>query len=271
MQKFYEMIDHYDAFLCDLWGVIHDGDSLYPGVLEALSRLHEKGKPLVFVSNAPRLASSVSTRMDAMGVKREWYQGAVTSGEAAIHYLKQQSQNQRYYYMGLEGDATLLPEIPQQRVSSLEEADFVLNGNFEFLGQSVQEMMPLLEKAAGLQLPMLCINPDHEVIKLDGTRILCAGYLAQCYEELGGKVEYIGKPYSLIFELGMQRLNLPETARILMIGDNLMTDIKGGNAAGLDTAFVTQGILQNQKSDAMTAEQYCAEKDIYPKHIIPSL
>lgn len=301
MQKieFLSLAENYDAFLCDLWGVIHDGEELYPGVLQALEALHGMGKKLVFLSNAPRLAETVLSKMDAMGVKREWYAGAMTSGEGAIQWLQsndftkkggqqadpalsprsgapaERSRRDRgaikYYYLGQKKDEPMLRGLPQQRVATLEEADFIFCGHFQKLQQAYEEVEPVVKQARELNLPLFCINPDVEVIKLDGTKILSAGTIAAEYEKLGGEVEYIGKPYPYVFEQGMQLLGNPPKEKVLMVGDNLMTDIKGGNAFGIDTAFVTQGILQNQKSGEQSAEDYCQAHGILPVYIIASL
>ncbi len=297
--SFLKIAENYDAFLCDLWGVIHDGDNLYPNVLESLEALHDMGKDVLFLSNAPRLAESIFTRMDTMGVKREWYKGGMTSGEAAIKHMQnlyemkeggQQADSAlsvseanspssspvgragaiKYYYLGLEKDEPMLDDMPQQRVDNIADADLLLNGNFEALGDTMPDVMPYLEQAIAKKLPMLCINPDMEVTKLDGTQILCAGYIAQEYKKIGGTVEYVGKPYPFIYELGMELLGNPPKDKVLMIGDNVMTDIKGGNAFGIDTVFITQGILQNQKGDE-TPLEYCQARGIIPTHITTSL
>lgn len=286
----YEIIGQYDAFLCDLWGVIHDGEYLYPDVLETLEALHATGKPLMFLSNAPRTADSVINKMKQMGVRREWYLGALTSGEAARRYLMDMpkyavAENAfllgKYYYQGLESDAGMLEGLPQQRVTSVEEADFILNGNFDYHGQPLVELMPKLQAAAARNLPMLCINPDLEVVKQDGTQILCAGFLAAEYEKLGGKVGYIGKPHPLVYEMAMQELSayLPieqgktrsggqrsvgglPPQRIAMIGDNLLTDIKGGIAAGLKTILITQGVHNGDQP---------IPPELQPDYVMPAL
>jgi HAD superfamily hydrolase (TIGR01459 family) len=271
--SFSSLAQQYDAFLCDLWGVIHDGETLYPHVLETLENLHQLGKPLVFLSNAPRLADSVIQRMTQMGVKREWYLGAMTSGEAARHYLQtatQAERGHRFFYQGLESDAALLTDLPQQRVERLEDADFILNGNFDYHGQPLAEILPRLEQAIALNLPMLCINPDLEVVKQDGSRILCAGYLAAEYHKRGGKVESIGKPYPLVYHDAQAML--PESAqRIVMVGDNLLTDIQGGKAAKLSTALVTQGVLCDTFQTEQAITTHCHEQGIVPDYVLDSL
>ncbi len=274
-----EILDSYDAFLCDLWGVIHDGEFLYPCVLETLEKLQDAGKKIIFLSNAPRLAESVLVKMDKMGVRRDCYAGALTSGEAARHYLMHHHKwavkdNQfllgSYYYQGLSSDEAMLDGLPQRRVFDLSEADFILNGNFDYHGQPMDEMMPKLQYASQKHLPMLCINPDLEVVKQDGTQIFCAGSLAAAYEKLGGKVGYIGKPYPLVYETALEMLgNMPKN-RVLAIGDNIYTDIKGGQAAGVATVLVTQGVLQDVIKTGQTIEAYCREAGILPDYILPS-
>ena len=254
-----EIATRYDCLLCDLWGVIHDGDDVYPGVLNALAKLADAGVSVYFLSNAPRLAETVAQRMDAMGVKREWYAGAMTSGEAANRWLKRNDDARfsgAYYYLGLQKDEAVLDGLPQRRVADLSQATWLLNGNFVALGESLPDAMPVLEQAIVTQIPMLCINPDLEVVKLNGQRIECAGAIAAEYERMGGKVQYIGKPHSLVYEEALAAL--PSTIskpRIAMVGDNLLTDIRGGNAAGLDTVLVTQGVLKAEGEQLMSRLQ----------------
>jgi HAD superfamily hydrolase (TIGR01459 family) len=273
LASFSAVAERYDAFLCDLWGVIHDGDALYPGVLETLEAMHRAGKKLVFLSNAPRLADSVTTRMDVMGVSRQWYHGAMTSGEAAARWLSTEAPpafQGPLYYLGLAQDAPLLDSIPQASVA-LEEASFLLNGNFEALGQSVADVEPLLHIALESGLPMLCINPDLEVVKLNGTRILCAGTIAEWYATKGGSVTYIGKPYPLIYRYGFELLGDIPKSRIAMIGDNLLTDIQGGIDAGIDTILVTQGVLQEGLQSGETIADYCSHYGVSPSLCTESL
>lgn len=269
LSQFDSLIDDYDAFLFDLWGVIHDGEHLYPGVLPMLEGLAAANKQIVFLSNAPRLAASVIRKLSDLGVSRGWYHDALTSGEAAHRYL-QTMPPRRYFYQGLDSDAALLQGIPQQRVSTVEEADFILNGNFDFHGQPIEKILPRLRLAQENRLPMICINPDLEVVKQDGSRIQCAGYIAAQYEALGGKVEYIGKPHPLVYYYAQEMLGNPPLSRILMVGDNLLTDILGGNQAGIATLLMTQGVLQQELSEGESLEQRCQTLGITPNYVLAS-
>jgi HAD superfamily hydrolase (TIGR01459 family) len=275
LSSIFDITDQFDAFLCDLWGVIHDGEYLYPNVLETLEALNAAGKQIMFLSNAPRSADSVIQKMKQMGVKREWYLGALTSGEAARRYLMDipkyavegnQFLKGNYYYQGFESDIAILEGLPQQRVATIKDADFMICSNFDHFFQPYGEISSKLEMAAKRDLPMLCINPDIEVVKIDGRRVLCSGWLAARYEELGGKVGYIGKPHSLVYEMAMQDLAGIAKDRIAMIGDNLLTDIKGGKAAGIATILVTQGVMQNE-----SAQEACKKVGFAPDYVLSAL
>src|SRR5579872_3133206 len=68
-----EIAFDYDGFVLDLWGVLHDGSTPYPGVLDALSRLKSAGKRIVILSNAPRRAALVAKRMSEIGIEPSLY------------------------------------------------------------------------------------------------------------------------------------------------------------------------------------------------------
>jgi HAD superfamily hydrolase (TIGR01459 family) len=184
----------YDGFLLDLWGVIHDGTRLYPGAKDALHALSAAGKKVVFISNAPRRVSRVITVLDQLGVGRALYAGAVSSGEAAYHALAngEVRVGRRYLFIGPERDAGALDGLDYIRVEEVAQADFILNVGFGGEQDEAAEVSGLLEQCRARGLPMLCLNPDMEVVKITGERYACAGVIAKQYEELGGAVRYFG-------------------------------------------------------------------------------
>jgi len=119
-------------------------------------------------------------------------------------------------------------------------------------------------------LPLLCVNPDFEVVKLDGTQMLCAGVVARMYEAMGGTVHRIGKPYPLVYEKVLAFLGLAPS-RLLAIGDGPATDILGANRAGIDAALITGGILSVMYPglDEAKARQVCGEFGATPRYILP--
>ena len=83
--------DRYDAFILDVWGVLHDGVTLYPGVVDTLERLTAAGKPFVMLTNAPRRSSAVAEAMISMGMPGKYCQKILSSGEATFLDLRERS------------------------------------------------------------------------------------------------------------------------------------------------------------------------------------
>ena len=262
------IIDRYDALLLDLWGVIHDGTHLYPGVKEALVALRHANKKIIFISNAPRRAAKAATVLTQLGVQTEWYDDIITSGEIGYQWLEANPEKwgKRYYYIGPSKDVDILDGLNYQRADDVKDADFLLNVGFGTEEQSSDDWQTLLHAARTLQLPMLCLNPDFEVVKITGERYPCAGVLALDYEKIGGKVTYFGKPYCEIYHRCMQWLTLDKT-NVLAVGDGIATDIAGAVRFGLDCVLVTGGILQ--KSSDSIASLY-KKYNASPNYIVPS-
>ncbi len=255
MSGFGALAARYSGFIVDLWGVVHNGVRPYPGALNCLSRLREAGKPVVFLSNAPRRASGVGKALAAMGIGPEHYTGIMSSGEAVHLALRDRtgefaSLGQRFYHLGPERDRDVFETLELVQADDPAQADFLLNtGPDDILGPQDPELYaPVLRAALKARLPMVCANPDLEVIR-DGHRIICAGLLAENYRAAGGIVIERGKPDPAIYA---PTLALLGTAReqTLAVGDSLRTDIAGAKAAGIDACWVLSGIHALHPGDA---------------------
>jgi HAD superfamily hydrolase (TIGR01459 family) len=91
---------------------------------------------------------------------------------------------------------------------------------------------------------MICTNPDL-IVDRGSEREFCAGSIAKIFEELGGEVDYFGKPYPLVYK----QTQIVENKKILCIGDNLNTDIKGANIQNFNSLFISNGIHKNEKKN----------------------
>lgn len=243
MQKLQDIVAPYEALILDLWGVIHDGTALYPGVADTLAWLYANDKEVVFLSNAPRVSAKAQLVLDKLGIPREHYKAIITSGQVAHDILAEDTAwfGTKYYYLGPSKDEDILSDLAHYtRAATFQNAEFVLCTGYEKDGQPHEKVLPLLVKLLALDLPMLCVNPDFEVVKQDGTQWLCAGALAEAYEGAGGLVEYIGKPYEDVYE---RCFNLLGTSNVLAVGDNPVTDIAGAKNEAIDSLLITGGIL----------------------------
>jgi HAD superfamily hydrolase (TIGR01459 family) len=243
----------YDGFVLDLWGVVHDGRKPYPDAIDCLTRLHgarqgdTKNKRIVMLSNAPRRSSGVIEGMTAMDIDRALYDDVVTSGELTWQALKTRGDSwhralgRRCLHVGPERDHGLFDGLDLTLVDKAEGAEFIVNTGPWRDEETLEDYVPLLQAAAARKLPMICANPDLEVIR-GGVRIICAGTLAAYYESLGAPVRYHGKPHAAAYDACLAAMGLTDRTRIVAVGDSLIPDIKGGVAAGVATLLVTSGI-----------------------------
>jgi HAD superfamily hydrolase (TIGR01459 family) len=248
MNEFAVLAENYDGFIIDLWGVVHDGLKTYPGVVDCLNALHDAGKPVVFLSNAPRRAASIGRALAHMGVAEGLYTGIMSSGEAVHLALRDRDEpefaalGKRFYHLGPERDRDVFDTLDLAQVSRVEDAAFLLNtGPDDHLGPDDPSIYaPTLHAALNAGIPMICANPDLEVIR-DGKRIICAGLLAQYFAEHGGQLIQRGKPDPAIYAPTLRLLGT-EKSRTLAVGDSLRTDMAGAKAAGIDACWVLSGI-----------------------------
>lgn len=242
-----QLADRYDGFILDLWGVLHDGVRPFPGVIDALERLVAGGKRLAILSNAPRRIDAVTQRMTEIGIPRRLYHHALSSGEETWRHLERRDDSfyaalgPRCYQIASPREEESLEAIGFRRVRSVEEADFILNTGPWGWDETVADYEDRLRLARSRGLPMICANPDL-VVMHDGRMAICAGALAQRYEEMGGRVRWHGKPYPSVYETVFGLLGLADRRRILAVGDSFRTDIAGANGVGIDSVLVAGGI-----------------------------
>ena len=242
-----ELAAGYDGFIIDLWGVLHDGVAAFPEALDCLARIRAAGKRVVILSNAPRRVQSVAARNAELGILAAHYDAVMSSGEDAWQHLKHRpdawyrSLGTRCFHLGPARDNGMREGLDYDFVAAVEEADFLLNTGAHSASDTVETFRPQLEPALARGLPMVCANPDLEVIR-GGRREICAGAIAVYYEEMGGNVRYHGKPHRAVFEICIDLMGLEDRSRIANIGDSLRTDVAGARGAGIDAVFVAGGI-----------------------------
>jgi len=240
-----DIADRYDFFLVDQWGVLHDGETPYPGAVETLRRLRGLGQPVVILSNSARRVRIGIEKMDAMGIPRDLYDRLITSGELAWQALRDRSDpfhaslGRRCLLVTWGDDRGLLSGgIDLEPVGDVADADFILMAGTN--RESLDHYEPMLRAALERNLPMVCANPDFVSVTPEGELVICPGAVARRYEEIGGTVRWHGKPDVAVYETC--RALYPLARRPLGIGDSLHHDIAGAAAAGIESLFVAGGI-----------------------------
>jgi len=235
---------HYDAVLCDVWGVIHNGRAAFPEAVSALAAFRATGKPVILISNAPRPNHFIPPQLDHLGVTRDAWDAIVTSGDATRAEIAKRGRH--VYQIGPDKDSGLYAGFDVEFVG-VDRADYVVcTGPREELTETGEEYRGEFEALIARKLPMVCANPD-KVVQFGGRLIPCAGALADIYEAMGGEVIMAGKPcapiYALTYGEAEKALGRPvDKARILAIGDGAGTDVTGAMREGIDCLFVASGI-----------------------------
>ena len=241
----------HDGFVVDLWGVLHDGVAAYPGAVDALSRLRAAGKRIVLLSNSPGRRAGVAARMADLGIVPDLYDDLVTSGETTHTALRERPDDAhralgtRAYLLGPPRDAGILEGLPGiVRTDDPALADFIVNTGADGIDETADLYDPVLDAGLARDLPMVCANPDLEVMV--GERMaICAGLIAERYAARGGRVLWHGKPHPGVYARCREILRMPD-ARVMAVGDTLRTDVAGAKAAGFAAALVTGGIHRDE-------------------------
>ena len=236
----------YDSLFCDVWGVLHDGRSARARAVEALRRFRAMRGPVVLLSNAPRPAKDLEAQFARLGVPLDCYDCILTSGMLARDDLARRAGERilPIFHIGPERDGGVFAGL-SVRTTGIAEAEVALcTGLFDDDRETPEDYRTTLAELRKRELTLLCANPDI-LVQRGETLVYCAGALARLYDEMGGKSVYYGKPHAPIYAEALARageIAKSTSLRVLVLGDGLETDIRGANAAGLDSVFIADGV-----------------------------
>ena len=242
MSAFWDALDpKYRVIFCDVWGVVHDGVSLYPGAAERLRNWRVEGRQVILVTNAPRTVESVAAQLQRIGLPEDCWDGIATSGEAGIAALLELGSP--VGFLGTSGDRSVL-EGRGIAIAECGFSDLACTG-IDGVRTDAGDYRPDLESCLAAGVTLHCLNPDRIVIR-GGVKEDCAGAIADLYEAMGGRVEWYGKPHAHIFEHALHLAGDPPVAAVLAVGDSLRTDVLGAARMGFDIVFVAGGIHRGE-------------------------
>ena len=237
------IVDNYDLFYIDLWGVIHDGIKIHKKAIFTLKKLLDIKKEFVLLTNAPRPNETVRIFLEKMGVEKNIRDHVFTSGEASLNYLKKFYFKENFFHIGPARDFDLFNDFKNNQSKNLDNSQYLLcTGLFEDHDKDLNYYKKLFEKH--INKKMICTNPDL-IVDRGNLRELCAGSVAMIFEKMGGEVIYFGKPYPEVYN---QSINNTDK-KILSIGDNLNTDIKGANLLNYESLLISNGVHKNEIKD----------------------
>ena len=268
-----EIRDFYDVFLIDLWGVIHNGITAFENVIPVLNTLKQNNKMVFFITNAPRRSFIISQQLEGFGIKQDFYEKIVSSGELTWLSIKEKYQKKNCLMIGPPRDYHLVEGLDVTIVDKDSDVDIILNTGPWGDDDCLENYTELLDSLARKHSHMICSNPDKIVVRGENFMI-CAGLLAEYYEKIGGKVEYYGKPYKQIYEHCFNFFE-KKSSKVLVIGDSLENDIKGANNLNFDSLLITDGIHRevniNNDVDKQKLDGLIKSKNIFPNFYMRKL
>ncbi|KAM2970150.1 hypothetical protein FF2_017154 [Malus domestica] len=281
----------FKAWFLDQFGVLHDGKQPYPGAISTLKKLASSGAKMVIISNSSRRSSTTMDKLKSLGFDPSLFVGAITSGELTHQNLQRRDDawfaalGKSCIHMTWSARGTIsLEGLGLQVVENVQDAEFILAHGSEALGSpsgdaipmKLEELESILEQCAAKHIPMVVANPDFVTVEARALRVM-PGTLASKYEKLGGEVKWMGKPDKIIYKSAMDLAGV-DPAESIAVGDSLHHDIKGANAAAIQSVFVTCGIHGNELglnsfadvADLSSVQALASKYNAYPSYVLPS-
>ena len=234
------VFDNYELLFIDLWGVVHNGIELHENAIHTLSKISEAKKDYILLTNAPRPNKTVKIFLEKLGLDKSMREKVFTSGEAALGYLKKNYISQKFYHIGPPRDFNLFIDFKNEKTEDIDKSNYLLcTGLYDQHDQDLNFYKELLINS--ISKKMICTNPDL-IVDRGKKREYCAGSVAMTFEKLGGEVIYFGKPYPEVYNQATNN----NKKKVIAIGDNLRTDIKGANNMNYDSLVITGGIHKKE-------------------------
>lgn len=243
-----DISDSYSGFLIDQWGTLHDGEKPYDGVIEALENLKSRKKKIIVISNSGRRAEQNRDRLQKIGFSPDLFDHIVTSGEMTWRSLNNRTDGvfkglgDKCFLINRNHDTSVVADTDIHVVEDIDGADFILLTGSDAPEKSLENYYDaILRKASRKRLRLICANPEMTVT-IKGVNMLGSGEIARRYEEFGGVVTHIGKPFPSIFQYAVSLFDNILPSQIVMVGDSLSHDMRGATAMNMDCVLVANGV-----------------------------
>ena len=280
-----DIADNVDAFCIDVFGVLWDGQAFYPDALVVCKKLMEQGKKIYVLSNMTVINEHFKKKHISNGfLQGVHYTDVISSGDVFKKMLDEEnfmdkvtgSKDGKYLLIGLTNDELLASVLHRQTLDVTQAAAVYagalqekMNGEHIY-HDDIKPYEALAQQALDRNLPMICANPDYYAFHTNMKHVT-QGSLGKWYEDRGGKVYWIGKPYSNLYDYVLAKTQL-SADRCVMVGDTIRTDILGGMRAGMKTVLILgYGITQDKLNNGETLEQIEEQEGAIPDFIMKGL
>ncbi len=273
-----KVVAEYDTFVFSFNGVLTDGDRIFPEAITCLNNLASLGKKIVILSNSCKRVAEIAEDLHQGGLSLNIFSNIVSAGEI-LHYKLKAAQNEyaaigsRYYVIGAPKNRGVFANLPYEEVSSIEQAHFLYMSEPLSPDDLIDTYRPLLETAVSFGLPFVCAGNDTSCF-INGKLCLAAGALAEAYAILGGRIITLGKPNTALLTYTLEGLD--NVGRVVVVGDNVATDIKMASLLEYSSILISKGRHVNYLGegyipDVAKTRELSNSYDVSPDCVISAL
>src|SRR5262245_33241598 len=113
-----DVAPRYSVLLCDVWGVVHNGERAFPAAASALALARERGLAVVLITNSPRPSPGIFQQMKALGVPESAWDAIVTSGDVTRDLIA--AGPRRLFHLGADRDLPIYEGLDVDLVDEFE-------------------------------------------------------------------------------------------------------------------------------------------------------
>jgi HAD superfamily hydrolase (TIGR01459 family) len=238
-----KVAEDYTTFVFGFNGVLSDGISILPEAASCIHNLSSLNKKIVIVTNSCQRVADIVAQLERGGIPANMLQNVVSAGEI-LHYRLKSAQNEyaalgdRYYHLGSKADKGVFCGLPFTEVNSVEQAHFLYMSAATGPDDLIDNYRAVLEQAVSLGLPFVCAGNDTSAFV--GEKLcLAPGALAEQYAVLGGRIITVGKPDVMVLRYALEGIESSDS--VVVIGDNVATDIKSAALYGCSSILISKG------------------------------
>lgn len=232
------------GIMFDLDGVFYIGDSVIPGAVETLMRLREKKIPCRFTTNTTtKSQATLMRKLNGLGLPIDEHE-VFSAPRAAIQYLKK--QNNPSCYLCLNED--LFQDFAEFEHTDISP-DFVVIGDIDDAWD-----YPILNKLFRMIISgaeIIALHKGRYWHEPDGLYLDIGAFVAGLEYTTGKQATVIGKPNAAFYHLVAEDMNLPPE-KLIMVGDDIVSDVGGAQNAGLRGILVKTGKYRKELVEAST-------------------
>jgi HAD superfamily hydrolase (TIGR01459 family) len=253
-----ELFERYDAFLLDAYGVLVNQAGALPGAREFLERIERSGKSyLILTNDASRSVATIEARYNRFGLPIS-SRHIICSGELLVHYYEARGMaGARTIVLGTEdsrGFVLRAGGVPVPADDPSAEAVALCDDDGYELHQTLDDLITVVfsRLERGERTRLVLANPDRVFPRGEQAYGIASGSIALLIEaaldarhpEARLRFEPLGKPFAPMFELALERLRATDRRGLVMIGDQIATDIRGAHDFGLDSVLIGTGMTR---------------------------